>query len=392
MCGIAAIFGPNVNPKILKKSLSRVKHRGFSLFESLYFPTCALGCNRLEIVDRDNAVQPVSNEDNTVFAVLNGEIFNFNSLTKELIEKGHLFKTASDSEVLVHLYEEYGKKMCSKIDSEMFAFFIFDRKKNAFFACRDPYGVKPLYYAIDSKKNFHFASEIKQLAQFKEIKEIFSFPPGNYMQNCSLTKYHSIPFPVKTVSLKKSISKLRALFDSAIKKRLDTDLPIAVFFSGGIDSAAVLETARKFHSSVSAVIVGFPSSPDVVFAKRFCNEKNIPFFYSSPPKESELAKIIPKIVFLAETFEPNIIRNSAVSYLISKTAREHGFRLAFCGEGPDELFAGYPEFQSLSPSAISKKISCFIQDLPRTQFQRVDRTSMHFTIETRIPFFDTAFA
>lgn len=394
MCGIGAIYGSNIKKNSIKKSLSKIEHRGYSNYEIKNLDKCSLGCNRLQIVDRHNAVQPISNEDETVFVVLNGEIFNFKELTKELIKKGHKFSTNSDTETLVHLWEEYGENMVYKIDSEIFAFFIYDKKKSCFFAARDPYGVKPLYFSFDKKGNYHFASEIKQLAQFKEIEEINHFPPGHYMINGNLKQYHKIPGLKKKLktSKKEIIPRLRELFDKAIKERVDTDLPVGVFFSGGIDSGAVLATALKYHSNVTAITIGQPDSPDMAITKKYCKEKNIKLITFEPPKEEDLIDLIPEIVKITESFEPNMIRVSAIYYYLAKLARDHKFKIILCGEGPDEVFAGYPEFETLDNSKeISKKILDFVKDLPRTQFQMVDRVCMNFTLEVRVPFFDTEF-
>jgi len=397
MCGIGAIYGKNIKEKefSIKRSLQLVEHRGYSLYETKILDNCVLGCNRLEIVDRPKAIQPQTNEDESVFVVFNGEIFNYKDLMKKLSDKGHKFKTNSDTEVLVHLWEEYGEDMVKELDSEMFAFFIYDKNKDCFFVARDSYGIKPLYYAIDKFGNYHFASEIKQLSQFKEIDEIFFFPQGNFMINGKLKQYHKIPNTSEKLKapLQEIINNVRTLFDEAVKKRVDTDLPVGVFFSGGVDSSAVLTTARKYHNDVTAIIVGHPHAPDVLIAKRYCEENKIKFIYFNPPTEKELSKIIPEIVYITESFEPNMIRQSAVSYYISKIAKENGFKVILCGEGPDEIFAGYPEFRNCkTEKEISNKINDFILNLPRTQFQRVDRTSMNFTLEVRVPFFDTKFA
>ena len=397
MCGISAIYGKNIKNKefSVKRSLQAVEHRGYSLYEIRVLDTCVLGCDRLEIVDRPRAIQPQTNEDETAFVIFNGEIFNYKVLRKELLEKGHKFKTASDTEVLVHLWEEYKEDMIDKLDSEMFAFFIYDKKKNSFFAARDPYGVKPFYYSIDKFGNYHFASEIKQLVQFKEIDEVKFFPQGHYMLNGKLKQYHKIPKSSEKIKdeTHEIILNLRKFFDEAIKKRIDTDLPVGVFFGGGVDSAAVLATAKKYHKDITAFTVGHPHSPDMLVAQRYCRENKIKLVTFDPPSEKELSELIPKIIHITESFEPNMIRQSVISYFISKLARENGFRIILCGEGPDEIFAGYPEFeQCKSYKEISQQIYDFIINLPRTQFQRVDRTSMFYTLEVRVPFFDTALA
>jgi asparagine synthase (glutamine-hydrolysing) len=396
MCGIGAVFGQNLEDgeAIVRKSLGAVKHRGYSLYETASFDNCALGANRLEIVDAAKARQPQTNEDKTAFVVFNGEIFNHHALRAGLSEKGHKFRTKSDTEVLVHLWEQSGPEMVKKLDSEMFAFFIYDKRRKSFFAARDPYGVKPLYYAHDSSGNLHFASEIKQLAQFDDIAEVHTFPPGHYMLDGKFVRYHVIPDHRNPMppNVDEIVSTLRKLFDSAVKKRVDTDLPIGVFFSGGLDSASILATARKYHKDVTALTVGKPDSPDVLIAKRYCGENGIPILMLAPPGEEELAKLAPEIVRITESFEPMIIRHSSVSYFVSLLARRNGFRVVLCGEGSDELFAGYPFCRHCPASSMPKVIYQMVERLPRTQFLRVDRTSMCHTVETRLPFFDTEFA
>lgn len=159
--------------------------------------------------------------------------------------------------------------------------------------------------------------------------------------------------------------------------------------SGGIDSTSVLATACKYHDNVTAIIVGKQDSEDRQVATKYCQEYNIPYIVESPPSEEQLFEQIEQIVRICESFEPNMIRQSAVSYHIAQTASHHGFKIVLCGEGADEVFAGYPEFGLLPSRLIDQKISQFVNDLHRTQLQRVDRTSMHFTTEVRCPFLDT---
>lgn len=397
MCGIGAVFGTNIidGESIIRKSLEAVKGRGHSLFEITASDRCVLGANRLEIVDRQNARQPQTNEDETVFVVFNGEIFNHKALRAGLLEKGHRFRTESDTEVLAHLYEEHGAGMVEKLDSEMFAFFIYDKRNNSFFASRDPYGVKPLYYAFDNRGNTHFASEIKQLAQFCEIDEVRHFLPGHYMHNRELRRYHRIPRPHEKTDdgLSQTLQNLRRLFDESVKKRVDTDLPIGVFFSGGVDSSSVLATARKYHKDVTAITVGHPDSPDRITAKRYCDENGIRQISRDMPDEEVLAEFLPKIIHITESFEPHVIRYASVAYYISETARKNGLRVVLSGDGAEELFAGYDVFERFNkPEKISQRIYEFVSYLSRTQFQRVDRMSMFHGVEVRLPLFDTSFA
>lgn len=392
MCGIAAIIGETKqDKKELEAILLSIIHRGEKKHfnESANLNTCVLGMNRLAIVDRERAKQPMKSADGRFFVVFNGEIYNYKDLQKELIKKGYKFSTDSDTEVLVNGYAEWGEKLLERV-SGMFAFFIYDKKENDFFAARDPIGVKPLYWTKDEKSNYYFASEIKSLAVLPQIKTINLFPPAHFMIGGKLKKYFVLPTKInREVSEEEATETIRKLFDNSIEIRVQTDLPVAVYLSGGIDSTAVLATAIKYHHNVTAIIVGSENSTDRKTAVRYCEENKIKYIVKTPPSEKELAENIKEIVKTTESFEPNMIRQSAVSYHIAKTAAENGFKVILCGEGADEIFAGYPEFTILnSPEEIEKKIIEFLSDLHRTQLQRVDRTSMAFTTEAREPFLD----
>lgn len=392
MCGIAAIIGKTKqNKKELEAMLLPIIHRGEKKYfnESADLDTCVLGMNRLAIVDRERAKQPMKSSDGRFYIVFNGEIYNYKDLQKELIEKGYKFATDSDTEVLVNGFAEWGEKLLEKI-SGMFAFFIYDKKENDFFVARDPIGVKPLYWAKDEKANYYFASEIKSLSILEQVKTINLFPPAHFMIGGKLKNYFVLPTKInRDMTESEAIEKIRELFDNSIKIRVQTDLPVAVYLSGGIDSTAVLATAIKYHSDTTAIIVGSENSTDRITAVKYCEENKIKYFVKTPPSEEELAESIKEIVRITESFEPNMIRQSAVSYHIAKTAAENGFKIILCGEGADEIFAGYPEFTKLnSPEEIEKKIIEFLSDLHRTQLQRVDRTSMTFTTEVREPFLD----
>jgi asparagine synthase (glutamine-hydrolysing) len=397
VCGIGAVHGKGLadGERFIRKSLETITYRGFSLFEIAIFPNCALGANRLEIVDAPKARQPQTNEDGTISVVFNGEIFNFKELRSELIGRGHEFKSESDTEVLAHLYEEYGAEMVRRLDSEMFAFVLYDKKLDALFAARDPYGVKPLYYATDTSGNRHFASEIKQLAQFPEISRILEFPQGHYMQDGMLVEYHTIPKPgdVTKEDADDIILNLRALFDAAVKKRVDTDLPVGVLFSGGLDSAAVLATARKYNKNVTAITIGHKESSDRLAAERYCDEFGVNLIAEDAQTDEQLAPRIPEFIRTAESYEPRIIVHTASYGGIADVARRHGFRIVLCGEGADELLGGYDAFEQMKDEeALSRMFYSFVANIPRTQFQRLDRSTMLHTVEARAPFFDTRFA
>lgn len=387
MCGIAASFGKSASAEDLRKSLSKITHRGQNLYELKTFPCATLGANRLAIIDRSRGNQPSANEKNTVFAVQNGEIFNYQELKSLLSKRGHRFNTDCDTEVLPHLWEEYGPALVSKIDSEMFAFVIYDNRRNEFFAARDPLGVKPLYYAFDNRGGFHLASEIKQLAQFNDIKTIKEFPAGHYFYRGSFTPY----FELQTTNAEKNKQvakhKLKKLIERAVEKRVQTDLPIGVFLSGGVDSSLVMELASRFHHNVTALILGAPGSSDAENAVRFCKERSFPYHLIYP--NPDYAKELKELIYYLESYEPLIVRQAFANDLISRAAASLGLKVVLVGEGADELFAGYNEFAQLTEKNINRGCELLLKSLSKGHLMRVDKLAMRHTIEVRTPYLDT---
>lgn len=389
MCGIAAIFGESTtNKDDLLKSLERIKHRGTDLYEYRVFDAAALGANRLPIVDRAHGQQPLTNEDETVFAVQNGEIFNHKQLRAELIKKGHSFKTDSDTEVLAHLYEEYREKMIDYIDSEMFAFVIYDKKNNEFFAARDRFGVKPLFYAVDNNGNYQFASELKQLAASDTIKEVKKFPPAHYMQNGKLHRYYKPTVQNKITDVHTAKRELTHLIVEAVRKRVDTDLPVAVLLSGGVDSSLIMEIANRLHPDVTAFILGTPGAPDYEAAIKLCHEYKYKYRVVAP--DVDYAQEVDGVIYHLETYEAQIIRQSFALDVLSKAVVRAGFRIALVGDAADEIFAGYNEFISLRDEKINEGCLKMTLDLENGHNQRLDRMTMKHTLEARAPMFDTA--
>ena len=386
MCGIIGIFGKKNNLDIAIDSLEKITHRGSSTFEVKKFTNATIGANRLPIVDREFGNQPQSNENETIFAVQNGEIFNHKELQEELKKLGHVFKNNSDTEVLAHLYEEYGEKMVHKLDSEMFAFIIYDTKKDSIFVARDHLGVKPLYYAYDKAKQLYFSSEVKQLSSFEDIDEINIFPPGHYFYNGKFIKYWDFKVGNEFTEEVDVIRQLENKLVNAVKKRVQTDLPIGVFLSGGVDSSLVMEIATRFHNDVTAIILGYPGSSDHEFAVKLCKERGYTYHVVSPDVDYE--KELDSLIYHLETYEPLIIRQSFSLDICAKEAQRLGLSVVLVGEGADELFAGYNEFSSLPDEIINLGCEKLTRSLHSGHLQRVDRMSMKHTIETRAPFFD----
>jgi asparagine synthase (glutamine-hydrolysing) len=394
MCGIAAAFYPMPvveSGEIIRSMLGTIKHRGELCYfgEFAVLPQAHLGCNRLAIVDEPDGKQPIWNEERTICAVFNGEIYNHREIRADLEKLGHVFTSQCDTELLVHGFEEWGESLPERLNG-MFAFVLWDDRAKESYAARDPIGIKPLYHAHGTDSVLYFASEIKALAHLPLVNDVEFVPPGCYMYRGQIRSYNWRN-DVDLTGLSESLiaNQLKICLGRSVARHVDTPLPVAVFFGAGVDSTLVLSLVQEYHSDVTAIIAGTPGAPDRVAAEHYCRLNGNAYRIIEPPSEQELfQKHIREIIAICESFEPNTVRQSAISYYISKAASD--FKVAMCGEGADELFAGYPEMAAhcADTGQMSLVIDRFLSDLHRTQLQRVDRTAMHFTLEVRVPFLD----
>jgi asparagine synthase (glutamine-hydrolysing) len=218
---------------------------------------------------------------------------------------------------------------------------------------------------------------------FEELK------PGHYINNEGVFEYYKLPVTKwNDDSVESMTNTVRELVEVAVKKRVETDLPIATFLSGGIDSSIVHLLCCKFHKDVTALIVGEETGEDVIYAKRLCRDLNLKFYHIETNKE-DLLQNVPDVIYSIETFEPNPIRGSLLSMKLSQLAHEKGFKVVLCGEGSDEIFGGYGDFLYLNnEKEFQKEIEVLLNDLYRTQLLRIDKTGMKYAVEVREPFLD----
>jgi len=395
MCGIVAIINTTKysGESQVIKALATIEHRGNYNYEYHSFDTACLGTNRLAIVDREKAKQPILSANQRFAICYNGEIYNFQKLRKVLKKQGYKFLTNSDTEVILAGYVKWGaKKLLNQLNG-MFAFVVYDNQNNNFFVARDPIGIKPFYYAKSRDGQIYFASEIKELSQFSNITNIQQLNPGHYLENSLQQKEYFKLERQRIFTDEKFVEKrLRELIDEAVKIRVNTDLPIGVQVSGGVDSTALLATAMKYHPDVTAIIVGAKGSEDQIFAERYCKDNNIKYIKQVEPAEewqSHWNELMEQAIYTGESIEPNPVRNMPMNMIASQLAKKHGLKIVLLGEGADEVFAGYPEFrEELDMKVVNRKIINFVSDLYRTQLQRVDRASMFYTVENRVPYLD----
>lgn len=387
MCGIAAEIQPRVRGEVdvvrVEKMLAEIRHRGDpeNAGAARALPGAALGCNRLAIVDREAAEQPMSDESGELWVTFNGEIYNHAALREELSRLGHVFRTGSDTEVLLHGYTEWGRELPGRLDG-MFAFVVHDVKRREFLAARDRIGVKPLYRCVQGD-TLYFASELKCFLPLALDAE--EFPPGHWTDGTDTVRYHHEPQGRPSGTGRELAAEFGRRLEEAVRKRVDTDLPVGVIYSGGLDSASVLALAARHHPDVTAISVGFPGSEDLEFAVRSCAELGIRHVVRSLTLD-DLVRDLPERVRQTETFETVDLMDASVMAPAFEAAHELGLKVVLVGDGSDELLAGYDLFRT-HPDPV-ELMRYRVGNLRRTDLQRVDRVSMHHTVEARVPFLD----
>ena len=370
MCGICGITWTDKD--LIKLMGNACKHRGPEQ-EGFYLDDdVSLCCERLRVMDlRDIGGQPIHNEDETVWAVQNGEIYNFKKLKNNLEQKDHKFYSNTDTEVLVHLYEEYGENFVDYLDG-MFACAIWDLKNKKLIIARDRLGVKPLYYWFKNDQLI-FASEIKSILQYEEVKREINYEglaqfvtyaytidgqtllkdinellPGHKLtydiseKIIKIKKYWNFKLTENTFSEKENYENVKELLENAINKRKISDAPLGALLSGGLDSSVMVAILNKFsEKTIKTFTTGFGNDLD-----EFVEAKIVAEHCETDHKEilidfSDLTKSLPKILWHMELpfGRPSILSN----YMVSKEIKKF-VTVAYTGEGSDELFGGYNRY------------------------------------------------
>lgn len=363
MCGIAGLVTKRENKQeLIKKMSDRIKHRGPD-GEGYYVDNdIALAHRRLSIIDLATGDQPIYNEDKSVVVVYNGEIYNYLELKKELIAKGHVFNTSSDTEVLVHGYEEW-KSDLPKYLRGMFAFAIYDINEKTLFLARDNFGIKPLYYAF-MNDTFMFSSEIKAFLDLPDFnKEFndsilqayleFSFVPttetffkGVYRLDagCSLTykennimldKYFKLDFKEKEQTFKEAVKNISDVMNDSVKHHLLSDVEVGSFLSSGIDSSYIVSLAKP--NKTYTVGYDIDKYDEIKYAKDLADKLKITNKSKIITKEEYMNSLNDIFYYLDEpTSDPAAISLYFVAKLASKDVK-----VVLSGEGADEFFGGY---------------------------------------------------
>jgi asparagine synthase (glutamine-hydrolysing) len=320
----------------------------------------------------------------------NGEIYNHQELRQGIL-KDHTFRTKSDSEVIVHLYEKFGYDFVDRLDGD-FAFVVIDG--DDYIAGRDPLGVKPLYYGMDERGRMYFASEMKPITD--QCKTFATFPPGHYYTpSTGFVKYYKPEYEDFTKANKElDLSLIREKLTEATRKRLMTDVPIGVLLSGGLDSSLISSIAARLlkEKELHSFSIGLDAdSPDAKAARKvadFLGTKHHEVHFTI---EQGIA-ILDKLIWHLETYDVTSIRASTPMYFLSKAITDLGVKVVLSGEGADEIFGGYLYFRN-APSTIDfqKETIERVQKLFTADLLRADKSTMANGLEVRVPFLDKAF-
>lgn len=392
MCGILAIIGKGKDEKLVQQLSKRMSHRGPD--ESDIYVTekgHILSHERLSIIDLHTGRQPIQGTS-SAWMVHNGEIYNHAEL-RETVLKHHTFRTTSDSEVIVHLYEEFGYDFCNMLDG-MFAFVVISG--DDFIAGRDPLGIKPLYYGLDERGRIYFASEMKSIAD--QCQTFSTFPPGHYYTpETGFVKYYRPQWEYATKAVEEvDYAAIRESLTESVKKRLMSDVPVGVLLSGGLDSSLTSSIAAREMKKIGKPLHSFSigldaTAPDAVAARKVAE------FLGTEHHEIHFTieqgiEILDKLIWHLETYDVTSVRASTPMYFLSKAITDMGVKVVLSGEGADEIFGGYLYFRN-APSAadFQKETIERVQKLFTADLLRADKSTMAHGLEARVPFLDKKF-
>jgi asparagine synthase (glutamine-hydrolysing) len=375
MCGLAGIArrdDRSVAPAVLRRMAGALRHRGPDGFGFYSGPRCGLAHVRLSVIDIAGGAQPLGNEDGRVLVVYNGEVYNYRELRRELEGCGHRFRTLSDTEVLVHGYEEWGTGMLQRLNGQ-FAFAIHDRRTGSLLLARDRFGICPLFYA-QRNGDLLFASEAKALFASGEVRpepdlrgvdEVFTFwasrpprtvfrdvcvlEPGTYAMwqdgELSVRRYYALDYPERDEEPAEALLELDTLMRDGVALRLRADVPVGGYLSGGVDSSITCALGAELspHQLRTFSVTFQDPALDESAYQRLVAEQVRSLHNVQAISHGDIARVFPDVVRHAET--PLLRTAPAPLFLLSHLARQHGIKVVLTGEGSDELFLGYDLFK-----------------------------------------------
>ena len=407
MCGIVCAFNTKNNdslrPKVLEMAKT-IRHRGPD-WSGIYSNENAIVAHeRLAIVDPSSGQQPLFSKNKRFVLAANGEIYNHMELRKEFPE--YDFLTKSDCEVILALYEKYGRDFLDKLNG-IYAFSIYDSLKDEYFIARDHMGIIPLYIGWDKQDVFYVSSELKALEG--QCNKIELFPPGNYFHSSDkkfVSWYNRDWRDFENVKdLESDINKLRESLESAVHRQLMSDVPYGVLLSGGLDSSITSAIAKKYSQKriesndkqpawwpqLHSFSVGLEGSPDLAAAKKVADYIGT-IHHEIVFTIQEGLDAIKDVIYNLETYDITTIRASTPMYLMARVIKSMGIKMVLSGEGADELFGGYLYFHK-APNAreFHEETVRKLDKLHMYDCLRANKSLAAWGVEGRVPFLDKEF-
>ena len=392
MCGIAGYAGIGTDIRVdsghIAAMLDSLDHRGPDDNGFVDFPQLVMGNTRLSIIDVSGGRQPISNEDDTVFIVYNGETYNAPELRRELVAKGHIFKTHSDTEVLLHLYEEEGAAFLKRLNG-MFTVSIYDKNKNEILIARDRFGVKPLYW-FQRDGILAWASEIKALKVLPEFdsklspeglstflglmyipdpwtayEHVHKLRPGHFIRSgpdgVTVQQYYDFDFGAKDdITSAAASSRLATLLRGSVERQMLSDVPVGVLLSGGLDSRSVLAAAAEQSPGLPSFTIAFDDErfdeggAAAAWAKSYGSENHRHKFDEDDFCDRLLGR-------QKHQDEPYGLWCQVAVESLSQRIREAGIKVVLSGEGGDELFLGYPTIHAANIARLYRLLPEFVR-------------------------------
>lgn len=383
MCGIGGFYRHSDSP-LLRRMISLLEHRGPDDEGFYEADDVGLGMRRLSIIDLESGQQPIHNEDQTIWVVLNGEIYNYKTLRSSLEGKGHTFYTDSDTESIVHLYEDHGKDFVQHLRG-MFSLALWDTRSKELIIARDRIGIKPLYYCVNNGSLF-FASELKSLlvtpgfqrqidpisfAQYLAFlyvpaprtifEKVYKLPPGHLLiasqGDVRLEPFWDLKFDIdETVKEEEAEERVLDILEESVRLRMISDVPLGAFLSGGLDSSAIVALMAQHTSKpVKTFTVGFGAEGQGFNELEYA--KSVAQHFGTEHHECILdynvVDLLPKVLWHFD--EPFGNSTAILTYLLAEFTRQH-VTVALSGTGGDEAFMGYPRYLGLSMGKMYSKI------------------------------------
>jgi len=408
MCGIACILELRSDPAALREravSMARLlRHRGPDWSGVFADANAVLAHERLSIVDVEHGAQPLTDRGDELVLAVNGEIYNHRGLRAELPD--YPFKTASDCEVILPLYERDGAAFLERL-SGIFAFVLYDRRRNDYLIARDPIGVMPLYTGRDHDGNLHVASELKALVPFCRVIE--DFPPGHYLTR-------SLAAPVRyydpgwrdfaaVAENPLDLAHLRTSLEAAVHRQLMCDVPYGVLISGGLDSSVIAAVTQRFAARrvetddhapawwprLHSFAIGLEGSPDLAAARRVAASiDSVHHEFKFTVQEGLDA--LRDVIYHIESYDVTTVRASTPMFLMARRIKAMGIKMVLSGEGADEVFGGYLYFHK-APNAREFHTETVrkLDLLYKYDCLRANKSMAAWGVEVRVPFLDREF-